>query len=786
MRNHALLAALLLGLTYQSTFAAPGDAVFETCPAADDVGANVKCYPVHITSKTEIHPDGIPIIAYLFVPTDAPAEPLPAIVFAHGSGSMYSSGNHNKGLNSKQEQWVRQYTGERKIPTLHVSSFHSRYLLPNTAGDQRILDWENPPVGNVGGDDYRATSDMFGLNDVDDDLGVATAFDPEIDGWNDKNNSGGGVSEALERAYDADAAWDFLAGVRKGRFLTNSRNDDADEPTLGTPMSGEGFIHEIVTGGIVIDHERIFFSGTSHGGQTAMTAAHAGRALDAGNPMGDGGVGGRRFAAFFDYYGGCSVYGAYGGATYDPADPPEENSQWRPYAPFIMFHGEMDPIWEDDDTGTTRDRWENSHCIRRIQAAKADPDFDQFLEAIVYAGAHHSFDGAKRDDFDDENDTAGDSDFDEWAAKIHANYRMQLRMMDAIGRIVSQVRNSETAWTLADFGFSEANPYFSTYPLSPGLPPVLKDSQLSTFGLAASLGNLEGTAIFNFLAAFEDPLQVFVPGCANGVEPTLPANITYDANCQLSIALDAGQRTSVLGGTPLTFEIPIDTDAGRTFLPLKIQARTATTAELRKGAPAYFLPSNFQLEADISDGELNMDLAAFAWTEYRSPFDVQARYSKAVDPGGYSISNNRYLQAAGVPVDGLLRLGLRRDLHIKQFTATASTVIGVDFTQFVTGAVSVGLADGTDLDLPSPDFVTNYDELPAVSTQTPPTLQDLDDAWNPGATADGDGDGDGDRDGGDNTGGTGSGTGGDGGNSGGGGGGALFWLLPFTLLLRRR
>src|SRR5690606_13658753 len=131
------VACLLAIFATTAATADPGDPVHETCPSAEDVGTNVTCYPVTFTSKTEIHPEGIPIIGYLFVPNDRPpGEPLPAIVFAHGSGSMYSDGNHNKGLNSKHRQWVRQYTNDLGIVSLHVSSFHSRYLLPDTEGDE--------------------------------------------------------------------------------------------------------------------------------------------------------------------------------------------------------------------------------------------------------------------------------------------------------------------------------------------------------------------------------------------------------------------------------------------------------------------------------------------------------------------------------------------------------------------------------------------------------------------------------------------------------------------------
>lgn len=164
MRHLLPAAAALLLSASTLVHGAPGDTVYETCPDARDVGDNVECYPLTFISKTEVHPQqGIPIIAYLFVSKNRPDTPLPAIVFAHGSGSMYSNGHHNDGLNSKHAQWVKQYTNDLGYVGLHVDSFHSRYLLPDTPGDQRIMDIDEIPqeyIEKVGGDDYRATSYM--------------------------------------------------------------------------------------------------------------------------------------------------------------------------------------------------------------------------------------------------------------------------------------------------------------------------------------------------------------------------------------------------------------------------------------------------------------------------------------------------------------------------------------------------------------------------------------------------------------------------------------------------
>src|SRR5690606_9039633 len=81
--------------------------------------------------------------------------------------------------------------------------------------------------------------------------------------WKDSNNKQGGLSEVMERAYDMDAAWDFLAGRLGADMIPpdrrrNKRNDQGRQ-TLGTPDRETGRINEIVDG-LAIDTRRIFLT----------------------------------------------------------------------------------------------------------------------------------------------------------------------------------------------------------------------------------------------------------------------------------------------------------------------------------------------------------------------------------------------------------------------------------------------------------------------------------------------------------------------------------------------
>lgn len=780
----AAAAASITLLTSAAATAAPGDPVFETCPEASDVGDNVACYPVTFLSKTKVHPDGIPIIGYLFVPTDAPAEPLPAIVFAHGSGSLYSNGNHNAGLNSKHVQWVREYTGERSIVTFHVSGFHSRYLLPDTPGDQRIFDIETIPDGFVGGDDYRATSFM-GSRDAAARIDVD--FDPnpisEHDMWKDSDNGPAGISEITERSYDNDAAWDFLAGIRKGRFIENSRNKDASKPTLGTPVTGIGFISEIVAGGLVVDHERIFFSGTSHGGQTAMAVAHAPRALADDSPMNvdlPAGFNKERYAGFFDYYGGCGLYGAYGGDNFDPSDPlnPKKNSAWRPYGPFLMLHGENDPIWKDEDTGTTRGDWFAGECYRRIAAAKADPVFDELLEAVVYKGAHHSFDGVSPGGFGP-GDTSGEEDYDEWVAKIHANERMTLGLIDAVGEIVSARRNNLTVPTLVSLGFNTHNPYFSTFPLVPSLPPRVD--------YAASLSGTDGIIVRedkdeykNNTASYivaNDPTGVHDFTCTLEDAPpevsTSKVVKSFGPGCEIVYQLKDAQLGDI-ETTPLSFSVRIATPLGITFVPVELHGTgTGAVREYHRQAYSIVSPAT-DLYSDINGGAFTTDANAFVWS-WQPALDERFRtvFDKTLAEGtwaltGSLISGNAPDAPLNVNPDIKGHGGDRFRLDTRLETASVEQVRFSDFDR------GIKLGTGAGILLPALDFGSRFTNLMPVDVSTPPPVGEFPDDTVPPASG---------RPGNGEPGSNGS-TGGNRNNS--GGGGALFWLLPIAWFARRR
>lgn len=559
MRYH-LLAAVLLALPSSVVKAAPGDKVWETCPDTEDVGDNVECYPLTFISKTEVHPDGIPIIAYLFVPKNRPDEPLPAIVFAHGSGSMYSLGHHNDGLNSKHEQWVRQFTNELGYVSLHVSSFHSRYLLPDTDGDQRIMQIDAIPaehIGRVGGDDYRATSFMGSRNNA---TRVDVVFDPDPPDdkdvspdvrWKDSNNKGAGVSEVMERAYDMDAAWDFLAGIREGTMIPveRRRNDRDSRPTLGVPAGENGHISEIVAG-LAIDHKRIFLHGTSHGGQTAMATAHTPRILSPGNPMNADlpeGYSPYRYAAFFDYYGGCNLYGAYGGSG--------ANSLWRPYAPFIKLAGEYDETVFDALPVDSREKFGDENCGKRFAAAFADPNFTTPLAAVIYDDAYHSFDGVARDDFIDEHDT-GEEKFSDWAAKIHANYAITVPFMEAIQRQAFGESRS-----LDELGFDRALEAFNAIPYTPVMPPMIIRSAFgppTRFAMARNDGLDLSTTIV-------DPLQVFDISWS-----TIGSDYASVKDGVLSLAIPNDVEL------PVRFIVAAETSQGLSFFPARYESGVLT------------------------------------------------------------------------------------------------------------------------------------------------------------------------------------------------------------------
>lgn len=568
-------------------------AAHEHCPDAEDVGANVECYTVRFQASTEVHPAGIDLIAYLFVPTDRPAGSQPAIVFAHGCSGMYSNGIHNAGLNSKHKQWVRQYTAERGYVSLHISSFHSRYLLPDTAGSQPLDDPRQPPAeGEPGGDDY---------------LAAATVDGPADEEWTECGNGSQGVSEIIERPYDMDAGYDFLVGALGASLVAGSEGETLAN---GNGNASSGLIDELVAGGLSVDPERVFLYGTSHGGQAAMATAAVERLSDPANPMG----GEPRFAGFLDYYGGCGLYGAFGGTG---------NSSWQPYAPFLMLHGEEDPIWQDGAGADTAELWANGDCQPRLAAARAAGS--EALWAVLYAAARHSFDEVERDDVGASGEA--DPDFPDWLAKLHANYEVSLPFMEQIGRIAAVEGGGGSLPTLAEAGFHDGNPWFNLRPLTPGSAPELSlvtrvvqpDPVVAVADVAGSVIDL--STLIADPAAFY-PVSYSLSGA--------PAGVSLQNGHELALGL----TPTAAGELPASFFIVATTDQGSTVVPVTLSSSGGVAGELSFGQELR-LPA-LELSVDATT-PLSLPLTALVTTSQRHPDSEPPSFAAAGLPAGLSL-----------------------------------------------------------------------------------------------------------------------------------------------------
>ncbi len=350
----------------------------------------------------------------------------------------------------------------------------------------------------------------------------------------------------MERAYDMDAAWDFLAGRLGADMIPpdrrrNKRNDQGRQ-TLGTPDRETGRINEIVDG-LAIDTRRIFLYGTSHGGQTAMAAAHLPRITNPDNPMNKdlpAGSSPYRYAAFLDYYGGCGLHGAYGGSG--------NKSEWTPYAPFLMLHGNMDDEAVFGGFVPVNDRatFEKTSCWSRINKARQH-EAGQLIEAVIYENAYHSFDEVERKDFGDENDT-GEGRANDWMAKIHANYAITIPFIEAVQRQL--VFNEQRP--LSELGFSPTLEAFTEIPYKPAVPPMIIRS---AFGPATRLdGN--GTGTFDLSGTIVDPFQLFEISWSiiAGNE-----DISIDENGRLVIPADVS--------SPLPLVVRAENSQGVSFFP---------------------------------------------------------------------------------------------------------------------------------------------------------------------------------------------------------------------------
>ena len=785
MRNLKIIAcsALLAGMLPMPV--ALADTIHETCPDVDDAG-DVRCYPIHYTAKTEVHPSGLPIVAYLFVPKDLPAsgEALPAVLFAHGSGSMFSNGRHNEGLNNKQAQWVRQFTAEKGIVSLHVSSFHSRYyMLPDTAGDQRMLDWENPPApGPMGGDDYRATSTAGGLYPYkDEDTGEIITppydnipFDPNAEEWKDQSNGRAGISEIIERPYDLEAGYDYLVGMINGTTMPNARGETLAE---GFASGNSQKINDLVPD-LVIDPERVFVYGTSHGGQTIQALAHKPRATASSHPMGNH----PRFAAYFNFYGGCGLYGAFGGA--------DEDSTWFPVGPFFSLHGELDDIWQESSEPTTRETWEKGECAPRIDNALANPDMNTLLATVLIADADHSFSGAEKGEGDD------------WTAKVYSDYEVVLPIMDAVGWISWARRTGRSvAPSFNDLGISNNNASFTTLPLTPINAPYNKritdtgTNQIDIPDLRDFALDLD-TVFDNHTR--EGSLAYFIADNAGPIGISTEFHIEGSSTLKVSLADDS---LSGLSSDDLLIEFHLQVvgpDGGKAYTTGRLSSTGGNGGKLAF-SPSVRTRNGLTLTTPVVDGKINTNLQGFVATDYGleemaplafltagSHFDddepLRLNFSGqlAGDVSGLPRTYTFHAQSGGLPVtvELQLRQGDRTDL--------------VDMTLVKTTAVTGTIPKSITVE--TPDF-SELAITPGIPSSGPLLISDDTSGWGSesggcGTGCGGDG---GSGDGGSGDGGSGDGPDGgpDGGPGGGqssggsGGGGALLWLLPYALLLRR-
>lgn len=162
---------------------------------------------------------------------------------------------------------------------------------------------------------------------------LVDSYGPRGTPQNQCGNGSAGVSEVSDRPHDAYAARSFLRS-----------------------LAGE------------VDAERIVLLGWSHGGSSTFAALS--------NTMAAAPQAG--FRGGIAFYPGCGLYNAFGGIS---------TSTYVPYAPLLILHAGEDPLHL---SGYCRTR------IERATAAGAGTAQGNPVEMIVYSGARHSFDNARR------------------------------------------------------------------------------------------------------------------------------------------------------------------------------------------------------------------------------------------------------------------------------------------------------------------------------------------------------------------------------------------------------
>ena len=214
-----------------------------------------------------LNQQGITITGKLYRP--AGTGPWPAIVMLHGCSGIYSNSDPAKGVASIYREWAERLVWAGYVALL-VDSFTPRSAEQNQCG-----------------------------------------------------NGSAGVSEVLERPYDALAAWAYL---RKR--------------------------------GAIVDRTRIGLLGWSHGASTALTTIDTTVSLQ------------RRFRAAVAFYPGCGLYGAFGGIS---------ESSWSPVTPLRILHGGIDPLYTAGycQTRVERAALSGGAPVRLTVYAGAQHSFDQ-------------------------------------------------------------------------------------------------------------------------------------------------------------------------------------------------------------------------------------------------------------------------------------------------------------------------------------------------------------------------------------------------------------------------
>lgn len=114
-----------------------------------------------------------------------------------------------------------------------------------------------------------------------------------------------------------------------------------------------------------VDPAKIALLGWSHGASSTISTLSDSLVSELGKP----------FQVGFAFYPGCGLYNAFGGIS---------TSTYVPYAPLHILHASKDPLYT------------SGYCDKRIDNAEKLGSTD--MDMVVYLGAQHNFDNARRVD----------------------------------------------------------------------------------------------------------------------------------------------------------------------------------------------------------------------------------------------------------------------------------------------------------------------------------------------------------------------------------------------------